>query len=306
MIKNELKLNKNNLPIITQKIIVICDDCKKETNMFLYSQIKGLKNYGKDLCRSCKQKQQIKLGTRGKQYINAGNAAKILMSGRTYEEMYGKDKSIEMKLNRSFHTKGDKNPNYGGKWHGIHPSYKQKGKNIDEIYGKEKADIIRDKISKKSSGKNNPMYGKPSPMGSGNGWSGWYNNWYFRSLLELSFMINVIERFNFKWESGENKKYSINYIDYKGLEKTYFPDFILNDKYLVEIKPKKLWESNVIKNKKNAAIIFCEKNNLKYKLINPRKLTFNEIKILVEQTKVVFLDRYKKKFNLWKTKEQVL
>jgi hypothetical protein len=45
-------------------------------------------------------------------------------------------------------------------------------------YGKEEADkkyeIYRQKISEKNSGSNNPMYGKPSPQGSGNGWSGWY------------------------------------------------------------------------------------------------------------------------------------
>ena len=34
------------------------------------------------------------------------------------------------------------------------------------------------------------MYGRFSPRGSGNGWSGWYKEWYFRSLLELSYMIN--------------------------------------------------------------------------------------------------------------------
>jgi len=51
------------------------------------------------------------------------------------------------------------------------------------------------------------MYGKPAPIGSGNGWSGWYKGWYFRSLLELSFMINVIERFKMSWQNAETKKH---------------------------------------------------------------------------------------------------
>lgn len=147
------------------------------------------------------------------------------------------------------------------------------------------------------------MYGKPSPMGSGNGWSGWYNNWYFRSLKELSYMVNVIERFNLKWENGEKSKYKIEYIDYKGNMRTYRPDFLIEDKYLVEIKPKKLWNSKNIKIKKEFAINFCNERNLKYKLISPKMLTFNEINLLVEQTKVKFLDRYKKKFEEWKIKK---
>jgi hypothetical protein len=43
------------------------------------------------------------------------------------------------------------------------------------------------------------MYGKPSPNGSGNGW-------YFISLHELSYMVNVIERFKLKWNSGANAR----------------------------------------------------------------------------------------------------
>lgn len=297
MIKNELKLNKNNLPIITQKIIVICDDCKKETNMFLYSQIKGLKNYGKDLCRSCKQKQQIKLGTRGKQYINVAILNRIRTSGKTFIELYGKEKADKLLQKYSDNKKGNKNPNYGGIWHGINHGSEQKGKTIDEIHGKEKSDIIRKKISDKVSGKNNPMYGKPSPSGSGNGWSGWYEGWFFRSLLELSYMVNVIERFNLKWENAEKSKYKIEYFDYKGTPRTYYPDFLVEGKYLVEIKPKRLWNSSNVKDKKDAAVIFCEKNNFKYKLISPRKLTFDEINLLVEQTKIKFTDRYKMKFD---------
>jgi len=303
MIKSKLELNKNGNPIVTQRVIIICDECNKEINLLLYAQIKGLKTYGKDLCRGCKQKEQIKKGIRGKQYVNAGNAARKLMSGKTYEEMYGKEKSLLIKLNQSKQTSGENNANYGGSWHGINPGFNQKGKTIDEIYGKEKADIIREKLSKKSTGENNPMYGKPTPIGSGNGWSGWYNGWYFRSLRELSYMINVIERFNLKWENAEKRKYEIKYLDYKGTPRTYRPDFLIENKYLVEIKPKKLWNSSNIKKKKEAAIIFCNEYKLKYKLISPRMLSFEEINILVEQTKLEFLDRYKKKFDEWKLKK---
>jgi hypothetical protein len=36
------------------------------------------------------------------------------------------------------------------------------------------------------------MYGKPSPQGSGNGWSGWYKGKYFRSIMELSFIVEYL------------------------------------------------------------------------------------------------------------------
>jgi hypothetical protein len=69
-------------------------------------------------------------------------------------------------------------------------------KTYEELYGKEKANKMKNNLSILNSGSKNKMYGKPSPQGSGNGWSGWYKGWYFRSLIELSYMVNVIEK---KW-----------------------------------------------------------------------------------------------------------
>jgi hypothetical protein len=41
----------------------------------------------------------------------------------------------------------------------------------------------------------------------GNGWSGWYKEYFFRSLGELSFIISVVERFGFNAVSAESQKY---------------------------------------------------------------------------------------------------
>ena len=306
MIKDEILLNKKNIPIVTQRLNIICDDCNKEFDLCLYSQIKGFKNYGKDLCRGCKQKVQIKTGKRSKeQYIKAGLGAKKTMKGKTLEEFYGEEMALKLKKNLSEKNKGEKNPNYNGKWNGKNPpGYSQRGKTYEEFYGEEMALKLKKNLSEKNKGEKNSMFGKPSPMGSGNGWSGWYKKWFFRSLKELSFMINVIERFNFKWENGELKKYKVCYIDYNGDKRNYFPDFILNNKYMVEIKPKKLQNTPINKIKKKYAIEFCEKNNLKYKLLSPIKnLSYDEIKLLVESGKLKFLDKYKKKFELWEKKE---
>lgn len=303
MIKTELKLNKENKPIITQKIVIICDDCEKEVETFLYRQIKGIKIYSKDLCRGCKQKEQIKSGIRGIQYINAGKSAIEKMKGKSHVELYGKEKAEKMRKINSEKNSGKNNKNYGGIWHGIPPATLYKGKTYEEIYGGEKADIIKKKLSEKFSGKNNPMYGKPSPNGSGNGWCGWYKNWFFRSLKELSFIIFYIERFNFNWESGEKRKYKIKYKDYNGNDRNYFCDYILNNKYMIEIKPKHLQNSKINTSKKESAIIYCEKNNLKYKMLDPvRKLSFKEIKVLVDRNEILFINRYKEKWEIIKNK----
>jgi hypothetical protein len=305
MIKTEIKINKNNKPIITQKVTVVCDNCQKEWIIPLHYQIDGLKKYEKDLCRGCKQREQIKTGVRDKQYINAGIAAKNKMKGKTHIEIFGLKKALEMKQKNSDANSGKNNANYGGLWHGRNPGLDEKGKTYEEIYGIEKATLIKEKIAKHSRGKNNPMYGKPAPIGSGNGWCGWYKNWHFRSLMELSFMINTIERFHFKWKTGESKKYRISYTDYDGKQKNYFPDFILNEKYMIEIKPKHLIDSVTVKQKKESAITFCKNNNLKYKIITPTKrLTFQEIKSLVDNNQIKFINRYQIKYEKWMEKEQ--
>jgi hypothetical protein len=192
----------------------------------------------------------------------------------------------EGKLNAS----GENNGMYGK-----NIPYKHKGHTYEEIVGEEKAKKWKDKISKTSSGENNGMYGKPSPNGSGNGWSGWYKNWYFRSLLELSYMINVIERFKLEWKSAESKEYMIKYVSYDGKIKNYFPDFIISNKYLVECKPKKLWNSKLVNLKKEAALIYCKKHNLIYKLVDIKKLDKENVEKLYKNGDIIFNERFKNK-----------
>jgi len=167
-------------------------------------------------------------------------------------------------------------------------------------YGKEEADKrqlnYKIKQSLKSSGKNNPMYGKPSPQGSGNGWSGWYKNWYFRSLKELSYYIKIIERFKLPYKNGELNEFKINYKNYNNIDRTYRPDFIIANKYVIEIKPKRLWNSDLVKRKTIAAKKWCKKNNYIYKLKDIKNITFEEIKNLNKKGLLKFTDRYEKKF----------
>ncbi len=140
------------------------------------------------------------------------------------------------------------------------------------------------------------MYGKPSPQGSGNGWSGWYKGWFFRSLLELSFMINVIERFNFTWESAEKKKFIIKYINWKNIERTYRADFFIENKYLVEIKPINLQQGDEVIRKAEAAKKWCKKNKLIYKLTScSKQINVEKLKKLINDNKINLTKRYQEK-----------
>jgi hypothetical protein len=251
------------------------------------------------------QKVQVKSGARTVQYVNAGLGAIKSMKGKTHEEIYGKEKAENIRKINSKKNSGSNNKNFGGIWHGFNPGKSQKGKTIEEIYGKEKSELIKNKLSIKSSGKNNNMFGKPSPMGSGNGWSGWYEKRFFKSLLELSFLINYVDRFKLKCVSAEKKEYKIKYKDHLDKDRNYFPDFILNDKYMIEVKPKHLRGSFDVLRKKEAALIFCEENNLKYKIITPPRLSNREIGYLIESEKVVLIDRYKEKYEIWKQNHTV-
>jgi len=168
--------------------------------------------------------------------------------------------------------------------------------NYGEKIANEKNDKFKEKLSIINSGVNNPMYGKPSPIGSGNGWSGWYKGWYFRSLLELSYMLFVIERFNLKWENGEKKKNKITYV-LNGVSKNYFPDFIIENKYVVECKPKKLQNTEINKLKAQFAKNDCAKKNLIFKYVDCFKIKKEELIKLYLEGKIKFIKKYEEKIN---------
>ena len=167
-------------------------------------------------------------------------------------------------------------------------------------YGKDKADNIMTQAKLKwslaASGENNPMFGRPSPSGSGNGWKGWYHNWFFRSLHELSYMINVIEKGNHTWRTAESRELSIPYIDPNGVARTYRADFLVDNKMLVEVKPIKLHSSRIVRAKELAAMNFCEARGWMYCVVDPPAITEHEIKMLHDNQTIIFMDKYEIKF----------
>ena len=113
-------------------------------------------------------------------------------------------------------------------------------------------------------------------------------------------MIKVIERFNLKWQSMEKKEFAIPYIDWKGTDRNYFPDFLIENRYVVEIKLKKLWNTPTIEAKRNAAEKWCEERKYKYKIAEPKLLTYNEIIDLHQAGKIKFLKQYEDKLIVYR------
>lgn len=171
-----------------------------------------------------------------------------------------------------------------------------------EKYGVDEADRLtiewKSKLSTIFSGAGNPMYGKPTPEKSGNGWSGWYKGWFFRSLRELSYMINVIEKSGHTWTKGELVR--IKYKDYKGTDRTYSPDFIVDNKLMVEIKPAKLHSSSNVQLKAVAAIEYCENHNLSYVLLDQSLLTMEEIENLISSKLITLTNKTVEKLESYK------
>lgn len=267
----------------------ICPQCGKQIKYkhgILKWEAEQMYKDGK-LCRSC---------------ISAS-----AMKGKTvYEvwlEKYGKEiadqKLQQMKKKQSKNSKGENNPNYQNKCNGarglIKYSQNCKGKTLEELYGEEKAELIKEKISYHSKGENNPMYGKPTPKRSGNGWSGHYNGYYFRSFLELKYLIYLIEN-NINFEMGENKFLKIEY-EMDNKKRNYFPDFYLIDtKEVIEIKPKNLINSYQNKIKFEAARL---KYNDKFIILTEDNIQNINLEILYQDfinEILVFDENYIEKF----------
>ena len=178
------------------------------------------------------------------------------------------------------------------------------GRSVYEIWvekhGVQRADVLMSLAKKKwsfaSSGEKNPMFGKPIPYGSGYGWKGWYKNWFFRSLRELAYMVNIIEAGELSWRSAETKDLRVPYVGFDGQNRTYRADFLVEEKYLIEVKPEKLRHSHTVRLKEKAAIAFCEENGLEYQIVDPPKLTDEKVAELYELKMIQFLGKYEEMF----------
>ena len=265
----------------------ICPQCKnKIEHKHKVSWKKSVKE--KRVCLKCRSKN-----------LFATKEHREKMASTVWKSRYGKDNPFYGKKHSKKTKKilAEKCPRYG-KDGGMY------GRSFYDVWvekhGKEEANErmvqYKKKMSKSKSGKNNPMYGKPSPMGSGNGWSGWYKEWYFRSLRELSYVINVLEENNLEWISAEKKKFMIPYKDWDGTSRTYRADFFVENKKLVEVKPNRLKQAITNSLKAKAAKKFCKENGYEYEMVEAKRLKDDQILDLYKKGLIKFIDRYEAKF----------
>lgn len=287
-VEDNILFGKNGLPIREKVLNLKCEICGESFSRTYKNLKNGLKKYNRILCKHCITSIHLKEFNKS-------------LKNKTAEERFGLEQGLLFRKKMSEVTSGENNPRYG-----THLSNETKNKirqsltgvSLEERYGKEKADDIKHQMSLNFSGENNPMFGKPAPTGSGNGWSGWYNNFYFRSLLELGFLLK-----NNNVKSAEHIK--IPYIDWNKSQRTYHPDFLIDDNIIIEVKPKHLLNAATNKLKFAAAEKWCYENNFKFKVLTEddiKKPSFEELKQLKQNNKLKFLQRYEEKFNEWSEK----
>ena len=275
-------------PNLHQKVKLRCDDCGVE-----FERVLSLANRDEThKCQSCGQIHRNK--TRDPAiHIRMVEAARNVCTGKTLEERCGEVVAAKMKAAVQKASSGKNNPNYGGKYSRGFADNPLTG-TFEEIYGVERATELRKRRSENSRGEKNPRYGKPSPIGQGNGWTGWYNGVLFASILELSFMIHC-DKTGIKFEAISNKKkFKVQY-EFLGSKRNYFPDFLINEDTIIEVKPKHLVDSQ-----QNAAKIQAARNHFsKFEVRTEedfQKLKTSDIIELYKSGSIKFIDRYETKF----------
>jgi hypothetical protein len=270
--------------------------CPKCNSVIEYKSYGGWINAGRrnSCCRKCASEASgfLERYTRNNSGDNNAFFGKN-HSDETKNKLSNRDtsrwKTDQFKERMSIVSSGSKNPMYGRTYFDVWV----------EKYGLEEAqkrqEVKRTNNSIASRGLNNPMYGKTTPQGSGNGWSGWYKGWFFRSLKELSYVVHL-EVIGSTWRSAETKELEMRYKGFDGQDRTYRADFLIDDRVLVEVKPFRLHNTPTVVLKKKAAEDFCKANGLEYRLEDPVALPIAEVKSMREQGLIVFTDRYEDLF----------
>lgn len=162
------------------------------------------------------------------------------------KRLKGSKHTAETKALLSFKKLGSKNPNFGKiPWN--------KGLlGIDNPnFGKKRPH------AKMPIGINNKQYGKSPVNGAGYGIQGKFNGIYFRSSLELFYLMYWYEN-AICVESAEQDFFRMTYFN-KGKQHTYTPDFYLyNLGIIVEIKPEYMQEENLTQIKFNTLKYYFE------------------------------------------------
>lgn len=256
-----------------------CPTCSVEIT-YNNKYVKNRSERKQKLCASCASKTR---GCSGPNHY---------MYGKKFDEKSKEKMVATKKANPRKYTREDKirlSKAYSG------PNNPMYGKTVYEVwlekYGKEEADKRLLLRKKRGSGKNHANYGKISSYNFGYGHSGWYKGNFFRSLKELSFIVDYLEKNNLKWKSCENCSIRIEYVLPNGNDRTYIPDFIIENKRIVEIKPKKEMNDPIVLLKTKAAQKYCLDNNLEFEILDFPIISRGKIRILENKGLLKFTEK---------------
>lgn len=170
----------------------------------------------------------------------------------------------------------------------IKQSVAKRGKTWEEIFGVNKAQEMRERAKDRMIGNKHNKLG----FGQGGGYTGKYKNLYFRSLIELTFIIET-ERCGLKIHNAENL-FPITMDN----GKIYKPDFYAPGFFgptIVEIKPSKRINDEDVEYKASQAAKFCADNNMQYTIGFDRMLTNDELRIVYESGDLILTDKMSKR-----------
>lgn len=162
-----------------------------------------------------------------------------------------------------------------------------------EVEAKVRYSSWKSNLNSFGKGELNPQYGKSPFINGGMSYKGWYNNIFFRSSLELLFLV---ENYNLGIVSAENSKFRIEY-NFNNIKSHYYPDFYIESQNSIyEIKSKK-WMSF----DRNKAKIEAASKEFKIRGINYKVLCEYDIELFKKYNsdwqKVIYDFIYEMKIN---------
>lgn len=210
-----------------------------------------------DLIRKCPSCNN-ELTYKSKDAFNQANKKNSICKSCSTKKQY---------INDPLKNKGNKNGRYGKSIKQI--SIDKYGPDI----GFQKYEQWSQKLSEHGFqiGELNPSFGKSPSFNSGISYKGWYKKIFFRSTLELCFLLKYEIENGYLPTIADDKKYRLPYTDGYGKIKTYVPDFIdLSLKIIFELKCSAfvLTEINTLKTK--AAQKKFGEEGLTYKIITEK------------------------------------
>lgn len=136
----------------------------------------------------------------------------------------------------------------------------------------------------------NGQYGKPAPKGSGRGISGYYKKYYFRSLFEYH-AIKYFEKNDITFIELD-KQNTTNIRVQLDNNRTYRPDFLINNKTIIEVKPSGLIHTDINQQKMNRCIE--QYPEYEYKFITENDIEMDIVQLKQDvKNKVVVIDKGK-------------